>query len=85
MDSVGWSRTPFAFVVPVVWPKTLTAPSRFFKVWAVAVRHADEIERRTKRRKEKDLRTEGIHISLPTLLHLKEIEKGETSCFNPKR
>jgi hypothetical protein len=49
------------------------------------VRHADEIERRKKRRKEKDLRTEGINISLPTLLRLKEIEKGKTSSFNPKR
>jgi len=57
----------------------------FFKVWAVAVRHADEIERRKKRRTEKDLRTEGINISLPTLLRLKEIEKGKTSSFNPKR
>jgi hypothetical protein len=57
----------------------------FFKVWAVAVRHPDEIERRRKRRKETDLRTEGIHISLPTLLRLKEIEKGKTSSFNPKR
>jgi hypothetical protein len=76
---------PFALIVPVVWPKTLTAPSRFFKVWAVAVRHANEVERRIKRRKEKDLRTEGIHISLPTLLRLKEMEKGKTSSFNPKR
>jgi hypothetical protein len=76
---------PFALTVPVDWPKTLTAPSRFLKVWAVAVRHADEVERRIKRRKEKDLRTEGIHISLPTLLRLKEIEKGKTSSFNPKR
>src|SRR5260370_21145317 len=47
----------------------------FFKVWAVAVRHADEIERRKKRRKEKDLRTEGINISLPTLLRLKELKR----------
>jgi hypothetical protein len=57
----------------------------FFKVWAVAVRHADEVVRRRKRRKEKDLRTEGIDISLPTLLRLKEVEKGKTSSFNPKR
>jgi hypothetical protein len=56
----------------------------FFKVWAVAGRHADEVERRRKRRKEKDLRTEGIHISLPTLLRLKGMEKGATSSFNPK-
>jgi hypothetical protein len=75
----------FPFVVPVDCPKTLTAPSRFFRVWAVAERHADEMERRIKRRKEKDLRTEGIHISLPTLLRLKEMEKGTTSSFNPKR
>jgi hypothetical protein len=72
-------------MVPVDWPKTLTAPSKFFKVWAVVVRHADEVERRRKRKKEKDLRTEGIDISLPTLLRLKEIEKGKTSSFNPKR
>jgi hypothetical protein len=72
-------------MVPVDWPKTLTAPSMFFKVWAVAVRHANEVERRRKRRKEKDLRTEGIDISLPTLLRLKEVEKGKTSSFNPKR
>jgi hypothetical protein len=57
----------------------------FFRVWAVAERHADEMERRIKRRKEKDLRTEGMHISLPTLLRLKEMEKGTTSSFNPKR
>jgi len=57
----------------------------FFKVWAVPVRHAEEKEKRKKRRKEKDLRTEGINISLPTLLRLKEIEKGKTSSFNPKR
>jgi hypothetical protein len=57
----------------------------FFKVWAVAGRHTDEVERRMKRREEKDLRTEGIHISLPTLLRLKEMEKGTTSSFNPKR
>jgi hypothetical protein len=57
----------------------------FFRVWAVAERHADEMERRIKRRKEKDLRTEGMHISLPTLLRLKEMEKGKTSSFNPKR
>jgi hypothetical protein len=75
---------PFALTVPVDWPKTLTAPSMFFKVWAAAVCHADEVERR-RRRKEKHLRTEGIHISLPTLLRLKEIEKGKTSSFNPKR
>jgi hypothetical protein len=72
--------------VPVDCPKTLTAPSKFFKVWAVAGRHADEVERRRmKRREEKDLRTDGIHISLPTLLRLKEMEKGETSSCNPKR
>ena len=75
----------FALIVPVDCPKTLTAPSKFFKVWAVAVRHADEVKRRIKRRKERDLRTEGINISLPTLLRLKEIEKGKTSSFNPKR
>ena len=75
----------FPFVVPVDCPKTLTAPSMFFRVWAVAERHADEMERRIKRRKEKDLRTEGMHISLPTLLRLKEMEKGKTSSFNPKR
>jgi hypothetical protein len=57
----------------------------FFRVWAVAERHADEMKRRIKRRKEKDLRTEGMHISLPTLLRLKEMEKGKTSSFNPKR
>jgi len=57
----------------------------FFRVWAVAERQADEMERRIKRRKEKDLRTEGMHISLPTLLRLKEMEKGKTSSFNPKR
>jgi hypothetical protein len=57
----------------------------FLKVWAVAVRHADKVDRRRKRRKEKDLRTEGIDISLPTLLRLKEIEEGKTSSFNPKR
>jgi hypothetical protein len=56
----------------------------FFKVWAVAGRHAKEVARRIKR-KEKDLRTEGIHISLPTLLRLREMEKGTTSSFNPKR
>jgi hypothetical protein len=76
---------PLLLTVPVDCPKTLTAPSRFFRVWAVAERHADEMERRIKRRKEKDLRTEGIHISLPTLLRLKEMEKGTTSSFNPKR
>jgi hypothetical protein len=75
----------FALIVPVDCPKTLTAPSKFFKVWAVAGRHADEIERRRKRRKEKDLRTDGMHISLPTLLRLKGMEKGTTSSFNPKR
>ena len=58
---------------------------RGISVWAVAVRHADKVKRRIRRRKEKDLRTEGIHISLPTLLRLKEMEKGTTSSFNPKR
>jgi hypothetical protein len=76
---------PFPFVVPVDCPKTLTAPSKFFKVWAIAGRHAEEVERRIKRRKEKDLRTDGINISLPTLLRLKGMKKGETSSFNPKR
>ena len=76
---------PLLLIVPVDCPKTLTAPSKFFRVWAVAERHADEVERRIKRRKEKDLRTEGMHISLPTLLRLKEMEKGTTSSFNPKR
>jgi hypothetical protein len=57
----------------------------FLKVWAVAVRHPDKVDRTRKRRKEKDLRTEGIHISLPTLLRLKEMERGTTSSFNPKR
>jgi|HubBroStandDraft_3_1064219.scaffolds.fasta_scaffold2902634_1 hypothetical protein len=76
---------PLLLIVPVDCPKTLTAPSKFFRVWAVAERHADEVERRIKRRKEKDLRTEGMHISLPTLLHLKEMERGTTSSFNPKR
>jgi hypothetical protein len=76
---------PLLLIVPVDCPKTLTAPSKFFRVWAVAERHADEVERRIKRRKEKDLRTEGIHISLPTLLRLKEMERGTTSSFNPKR
>ena len=76
---------PLLLIVPVDCPKTLTAPSKFFRVWAVAERHADEVERRIKRRKEKDLRTEGMHISLPTLLRLKEMERGTTSSFNPKR
>jgi hypothetical protein len=76
---------PFALIVPVDCPKTLIAPSKFFKVWAVAGRHADEAKRRRKRRKEKDLRTEGIHISLPTLLRMKGMEKGATSSFDPKR
>jgi hypothetical protein len=43
------------------------------------------MERRIRRRKEKDLRTEGIHISLPTLLRLKRMERGTTSSFDPKR
>jgi hypothetical protein len=75
---------PLPFVVPVDCPNALIPASKFFKVWAVAGRHAGEVERRIKRRKEKDLRTEGIDISLPTLLRLKEMKKGETSSFNPK-
>ena len=57
----------------------------FFKVWAIAGHNADEIKRRIKRRGKKDLRTDGINISLPTLLRLKGMEKGATSSFNPKR
>jgi hypothetical protein len=72
-------------VVPVDCPKTLTAPSRFFNDWAIALCHVDEAERKAKRRKERDLRTDGINISLPTLLRLKGMEKGATSSFNPKR
>jgi hypothetical protein len=66
-------------------PKTLTAPSKFFNVWAIAECHADEAERKIKRRKERDLRTDGMNISLPTLLRLKGMERAETSSFNPKR
>ena len=32
-----------------------------------------------------DLLTEGMHISLPTLLRQKEMERVTTSSFNPKR
>ena len=61
IDSVGLSWMPLPFDVPENCPKTLTAPSRFFKVWAVAGRHADEMERRIKRRKERDLRRWNPH------------------------
>jgi hypothetical protein len=36
-------------------------------------------------RKERDLRTDEINISLPTLLRKKRIKRAETSSFNPKR
>jgi hypothetical protein len=51
----------------------------------MAGHNADEIKRRIKRREKKDLRTDGINISLPTLLRLKEMDMGKTSSFNPKR
>jgi len=76
---------PLPFDVPEDCPKMLTAPSRFFKVWAIAGCHADKAERKRKRRKERDLRTDGMHISLLTLLRMKRMEKAETSSFNPKR
>jgi hypothetical protein len=73
--------------VPENCPKTPTAASKFFKVWPIArfPSHADEVERKRRMRKKRDLRTDGMHISLPTLLRLKGIEKALTSSFNPKR
>jgi hypothetical protein len=38
-----------------------------------------------RKRKERDLRTDEMNISLPTLLRMKRIERAETSSFNPKR
>jgi hypothetical protein len=59
----------------------------FFKVGAVAwvPNHGDKVERKRRMKKERDLRTGGMNISLPTLLRLKEMKKAETSSFNPKR
>jgi hypothetical protein len=66
-------------------PKMLTAPSRFFRVWAEAVwpSQGDAVRRKGRRKKERD--RDRMNISLPTLLRMKRMEIAGTSSFNPKR